>query len=371
MVFILPKLDYTLQTAEERNNYIKTLPLDSLTPRELELISDYLIFAMDKQEKKDKKILTDNRMVTVNRRETSYDGLVSKFENGEDGVYNLTLDNDKGVLLTHKTVITQKDIDEIPGMRELRQQIEKIEVQEKEARGRRKYLLKKQLIEMRQQQYILKNEWRKPLSCSNITKSYSQINFEEKLYIGEDGLIHSDDAASFLNPAHLSLLLCDYSRLKEDSWDKMNSDAWALMRDLDDLIEAALNDKYPELYDILISKIDKISNEDIQKLLYEKYHTTYTIERISFLWRNRIPRILADKAEENQLNWYYTFVERGKWKKCSRCGQIKLAHNYFFSKNNTSKDGFYSLCKECRNNKRKEKNNGKDNIIDKKEMRKM
>ncbi len=44
---------------------------------------------MEKQEKKERKILTDNRMTTVNKRETSFEGLVSQFENGEDGVYNL------------------------------------------------------------------------------------------------------------------------------------------------------------------------------------------------------------------------------------------------------------------------------------------
>lgn len=48
---------------------------------------------MEKQEKKERKILTDNRLVTVNKRETSFEGLVSQFENGEDGIYNLITDN--------------------------------------------------------------------------------------------------------------------------------------------------------------------------------------------------------------------------------------------------------------------------------------
>ena len=42
-------------------------------------------------------------------------------------------------------------------------------------------------------------------------------------------------------------------------------------------------------------------------------------------------------------------------KKCSGCGQIKLAHNKYFSYNKTSKDGFYSICKKCRNSKNKTK----------------
>lgn len=62
--------------------------------------------------------------------------------------------------------------------------------------------------------------------------------------------------------------------------------------------------------------------------------------------------MIAETATKNFLEWYYTEKEKGKWKRCSRCGQIKLAHNIFFSKNNSSKDGFYSICKECRNKKR-------------------
>ena len=48
---------------------------------------------MEKQEKRQRKILTDNRMTTVNKRETSFEGLVSQLENGEDGIYNLITDN--------------------------------------------------------------------------------------------------------------------------------------------------------------------------------------------------------------------------------------------------------------------------------------
>jgi len=69
------------------------------------------------------------------------------------------------------------------------------------------------------------------------------------------------------------------------------------------------------------------------------------------LWRKKIPRLVAEQAELDYLNWYYTYVEKGKYKRCSRCGQWKLAHNKYFSKNKTSKDSFYSICKECRNDK--------------------
>jgi hypothetical protein len=70
------------------------------------------------------------------------------------------------------------------------------------------------------------------------------------------------------------------------------------------------------------------------------------------LWRKKIPNLLADRAEEDFINWYYLEVEKGQYKKCGRCGQIKLALPRYFSKNRTSKDGWYSICKECRNKKK-------------------
>ena len=78
----------------------------------------------------------------------------------------------------------------------------------------------------------------------------------------------------------------------------------------------------------------------------------YTVEYISSLWRRKIPKLIAAAAQEEYIEWYYLTQEKGKYKKCSRCGQIKLAHSRYFSKNNTSKDSFYSICKICRNKKR-------------------
>ena len=94
-----------------------------------------------------------------------------------------------------------------------------------------------------------------------------------------------------------------------------------------------------------------MQNIDIQAELFKKHNVKHSVEYISSLWRNKIPKLLAEKAKEDYILWYYTYKEKGHWKRCSRCGQIKLAHNRFFSKNKTSKDNFYSICKECRNKK--------------------
>lgn len=89
------KLDYTLETPEERNKLVQQIIDENpnLSSGYLEILANYLIFCMEKQERKRKNILTDNRMTTVNKRETSFEGLVSQLENGEDGIYNLINEN--------------------------------------------------------------------------------------------------------------------------------------------------------------------------------------------------------------------------------------------------------------------------------------
>ena len=348
-------MDYNLETAEERNLKVKEIiektPTEKLTPKYLEKLADYIVFAMDKQEKKQRKILTDNRMVTVNDRETSYEGLVGKLENGEDGIYNM-IANDKNIIFKPKVEITPEDIAEIPGLRELREAIDMVEAQSKNARGRKAFLLKKQLIEMRKQQYIMKNSYRQPMYCMNLIKSFQKIDLSENIIVDENGNVKSDGIINFFEPTHISAILCNYSKLKEDTWANFNSDAKWMLMDLDNLIDETLKEKYPLYYDLLIYKIDGKQNVEIQELLEQKHGIKHSIEYISSLWRNKIPKLIADKATDNWLYWHYTFEEKGKWKHCSRCGQIKLAHNRFFSKNTTSKDGLYSICKECRNKKK-------------------
>ena len=111
--------------------------------------------------------------------------------------------------------------------------------------------------------------------------------------------------------------------------------------------------KYPLYEKIVIYKIDGVSNIQIVEKIQLEFGIKHTPEYISCLWRNKIPRLIAAAAEIKWLNWYYLTVEKGTYKKCNRCGQIKLAHNKYFSKNKTSKDGFYSICKKCRNAKNK------------------
>jgi len=78
--FVYPKLDYSILDMQERNKIvhkiIETIPKKKLTPYYLEQLTKYL--TIDPKNKKEKKVLTDNRLFTVNRREISFEGLISK-----------------------------------------------------------------------------------------------------------------------------------------------------------------------------------------------------------------------------------------------------------------------------------------------------
>lgn len=351
------KLDYSVKSAADRKKIVEQILQEAdpkqLTASYLEILSNYIIFAMDKEEKQTKKILTDNRLVTINKRETSYQGLAGKLENGEDGIFNMTIENDKNVLLTPKISITPKDVAEIPELKELRESIEKIKELEKKATGKTKYLLKKQIIEMCQDQYVIKNSYKQPVITTNVVKNLYNLDLSENISIDEKGNVSSDGLVSLLNPKHISALLCNYDQLKGEVAGKINSDIYYLIQDLDELIKKVFKEKQPVYYDILKWKIKNIPNAQIQKLLAEKHNTSYSIEYLSSLWRNKIPKMLASQAEEDYLIWYYTTNTKMPWKKCSKCGQKKPSHNKFFSKNSTSKDGWYSVCKECRNKKQR------------------
>ena len=309
---------------------------------------------MEKQERKERKILTDNRMMTVNKRECSFEGLVSQLENGEDGIYNLITDN-KNQIFQPKVTITKKDLDEIQPLRQLREAINVWEAKLKVTEGKDAFVIKKALIEMRKDQYVIKNAYRRPIVPNKLTRSTHVIMLpdETSSFDDEEGY-PIPKGVSLLDPVVCSAILCNYSRLKEDSYDRFEGDLYYLMLAFDEIADKALKE-YPLYEKIVECKVDGLQNTQIQEILQMEFGIKHSLEYISSLWRKKIPKLIASQAEDEYLYWYYLNIEKGKYKKCSRCGQVKLAHNKYFSKNKTSRDGFYSICKKCRNSKNKTK----------------
>lgn len=278
------RLDYKLKTYEERaelvNKIVEQTPPEKLTNRYLEILGDYIMGAATKEEKRNHTVLTENRRITIDRRETSLEGLIEKFENGADGFYNLIADYDKNVIFQHKQEITQHDIDTVPGLKELREAIAQVEEAGKAATGRKKYLLKKQLIEMRRDQYVLKNSHYPTMAIAPCAKGMNKIDLSERRYIDENGNPQSTGLISLFNPAHISAILRHYNALKIDTKGRYWDDFFYLMETFDALLKKALKD-HPAYFDIVRYKVHGKSNNEIQEMLLKKHNISHSIQYIS------------------------------------------------------------------------------------------
>ena len=264
---------------------------------------------MEKQEKKQRKLLTENRLVTINKRETSFEGLVSQFENGEDGIYNIVTE-DKNIIFQHKISITKKDLEEIEPLRQLKEAIEIWEKKSKTASGREAYIIKKTLIELHKDQYIIKNAYRKPISPTNLIRSKHIVKLDGQVTIDELTGKISYSGFTFLNPKVCEAVLCNYSKLKEDSWGNFENDTWYMIDEFENLVDKALKN-YPLYLRLVECKIDNMPNATIQLTLQQEFGIKHTTEYISCLWHNKIPKLIAEAAEDEWLNYHFTYEEQG------------------------------------------------------------
>lgn len=337
MAFIL---NSALKTYEDRlewvNEQIAQVGEENVSEYQREKIASYLIEGTNPETRGE--IITPNRMVTVNKRETSREGLVEKLEGGESAFHQL-IKQDRNVILTPKVEITQADLDEVPGLQQLRDEINKLQKTIDENDNIPKKILgkmKQMVIEMRRDQYVLKNAFRQPIfSRGNGT------NIEEMIHY---------DTVNLQDPEQVLALIINYTGLKSEFGDDNQSDIKWVLVDLDRIIEKSLKSK-PSLKYILLLKIAGASNAEIREGLIRKYNIDHTQEYISSLYRNKIPEIIAETAREEWIENIFMNKLKGEYKRCSRCKQIKLASNRYFSINRTSSSNFYSVCKSCRNKK--------------------
>ena len=157
------KLDYSLTDVEDRKKEVQRVIDESeyLSPQQLGYLADYLLYISDrkqtgKEKKKEYPVITKNREVTINKRQISYEEAAANLTNGEDGLYPMII-HDKNVIMDNRSPITEKDIEEIPDLKENLEVIEKLKKALEKATGKRKFQIKKHIISKYQELYTIKS----------------------------------------------------------------------------------------------------------------------------------------------------------------------------------------------------------------------
>lgn len=294
-------------------------------------------------------------MKVIREHETSYQSLSAKFEAGADAIEALSqsrsVTNEK---ITRKPrAITQRDLDEIPGLRDRLEAAQLWKEIQKSSTGRRAWIAAKAFREDKALCYELRDMHQGVnLSSSPPTQAPLPQEYPVKEWIDSDGTIHYE-GASLMKKSLCRELLQSYIKLKGKNWGKFN-DMWFLIMDFENCLFEALEDK-PIYQAITEYKWSSMSNNEIAQELYAEFGKQYTPEYISNIYCNKIPELIAEKATDNFIDYWQMYEEKGTYKTCSCCGRVLIAHPRFFNRNSTSKDGFYSQCKTCRSKNRKKK----------------
>ncbi len=373
----LPAMDYDLIEADDRNELIKemledthffqeyyedyydpsinTASEDLAVTKVLDAMATYILIAKDKEIKKEKELLHRGRMDTITKREKSMEGMAEMFVNGMDGMEKL-IRNDKNIIMKPKDTIKKSDCEEIPELAELVKAINKIKsmLDAGHWKDREAKKVKRLLIELRKDQYTLRGAYKKPIMFNKVVKGSAVFQYDENTgYYDEnnDFVRVSENRINLGDWQHCRELIKLYDKLRDSKWNELQDDLKYIVEDLEELINKYCVGKYEYYKDIIIWKVDKLSNTEIQQLLEEKHGKLISVQYISTLYNNNIPKHIAKNYNKEYREWHYTFVEKGEFKKCNRCGETKLATLDYFSTNKSSKDGLYSICKKCRNKK--------------------
>jgi len=140
------------------------------------------------------------------------------------------------------------------------------------------------------------------------------------------------DTFDFMDKNHImALLKCHNSNLQ--------TDLGCLVYDLNTLINnIKLNEQERKILNMYREE-DMTQEKIAEKLGLSQQFVSQTIEKIVNRIIKQYYRIYED--------WYYLNICKGKYKKCSKCGEIKLIS--YFGKDDRNKDGLKSICRKCDN----------------------
>ncbi len=240
--------------------------------------------------------------------------------------------------------------------------------------------LKSLLLELRQQQYVIKEALDGP--TVRPPECFKKGSFERSgLEIGilplgpqkgrEDPLVKGDSA--FCGVA-LPLSEDSERRVSDDYWERKKSVQTApikidfrnpeviatLIRNAKEYEQQTQLNEIFETLDYYISrtylneiqryilkaKFNGVKNSDIAAYVNKNFGTSYTVNYISTIYRQNICSDIAATAIHHEKVMENVFYKEN-FKKCTKCHRLLLIDADNFVRKKKSKDGFVSHCKHC------------------------
>lgn len=189
----------------------------------------------------------------------------------------------------------------------------------------------------------LKSEMRTALSSLR-----NVIHFNPTSSLDETIPSDSWNYLSLRNVDTYKILLLNYNELYERYKTKVNTNMWSLLRSFETLIESVKWGK-PESVILELMLNEGITQlEEIQTILENESQLVYSKSNLSKIINNKLPSLIL-KAYENKLEeWVWTYRRKGVYKKCSKCGEVKLAvDTRYFRPDKKGKLGLRGTCKAC------------------------
>lgn len=391
-------LDFTLNSAQDRLNFVKSLNLSSLTKKELELCSDYILYGKDP----DGKSCVEKKEIFIKTKYSSYQKKepVSLEALMESPTFDETIFNQNYRIYksSKPEKIDREKFQDIPGMKELWKEIDKIDRilkvnQGKEApadnediptlTSKELYHLNHQLIELRKQQYILKDSvYPEQIAAKNYgiffsNPTDSQLNYpvfpcgtlkkeKDPDFYHPYAADHQFQASNiedqieelrrnnkpyfnFLDKEHIYQLCLAYYEILDFASRFPDSPLNGLLWTLDFYIEKANLSEQQKF--IVECKKKRMLNKDICLALKKELGISHKENYVSTIW-NRVCGLIADAADLNYDEWCCQNFEKA-WKTCSCCGQRLLRDPRNFVRKTKAIDGLTNRCKKCDQKKRR------------------
>lgn len=374
-------LDYSIESAKERLDYINDLIANyegQFTPAQLEAMGEYLVFGKDE---------TGHRLIRMNppKKEANAKSIDASLE---AGLEPKSIDEKfKSMYVYPRNPIDPIRDAEVPGMRDCWEGIKRLKHCIDVSLGKEDdpnvmlltpyqiAIAKKWLIDMRQNQYDLREAFRPTLHFIKLSHSNTpKINFDsdsaywisldewrEKIkntYFPIPRELESYETREtpqgtevrwvvrhqkfdWENPSHIAALIRYYSAIYQEDWDDLESWGRTLIYDFDRY--STMANLSPERTYILTRRIDGAPYSDISDELAAKFNFIASPDRISAIVTEEIPRTIAMTVHKHKIINDPTFPT----KRCRRCDKDLPLSPIFFPINKMRKDGYVSICRDC------------------------